>query len=198
MHQDDDGRSVAILAQAAAPRPLGPPRLTMATSRSFARPGGPCSLAAVAAATLAAASACKAAAAGARAAGRLDAAASLLAAAGAAETSAALLSGAADVAEDAEVAARMAATRTCLEVQVRAARRGACNPRPRDVVDGGTVALRNLAVHDFDLNNFAAISPLEAKRRQRGRQQRNTAASPNESSDVMAHATEETSSNTSA
>ena len=72
------------------------------------------------------------------------------------------------MAEDTEVDARLATARPCIVAQVRATRRGAPNPRPRDVVDGGSVAIRNLAMHDFDLIDISAVTPEVAKRRQRG------------------------------
>ena len=117
----------------------------------------------------------QAAAAAARAGGCVEASASLVALAASARAivNAAALMGTAVSADDPEIEARTQAARTCILEQVAAARRGQQCSRPRDVLDGGQVALRNVAVHDFGIGpEFATLTAAGAKRRQRGGKRR--------------------------
>ena len=111
-----------------------------------------------------AASAVKAAAAAARASGDVQEAAVLVASAEACR--AVTFAMMAKLQVDEELESRVLAARKCIAAQLHASRAGHGSLRPRDVLPGDDVALRNVAVHNFR-DQVHGLSGCEAKRRQR-------------------------------
>ena len=127
-------------------------------------------------ADLAASKAVRAVAASARAGGCIEASSALVAAACTVEAvaKAAEACDHATLHRDPEYRARRAAASKCIAAQLGASRAGRHVRRPRDACDGESVALRNVAMHEFGVQ-VAGMTGKQAKQFQRGRKFKHSA-----------------------